>query len=170
MTTVRKTRRPSLRDVRMYWIDGQLKRNGKEVSYEQCFMAIQKKWKEWGNEDALLDSEVYDVVYKDKTYLTKAIPQHLKKEAEKTALKKLTMRMEALKLEKEIVELKEKRDRKNQAQFTKLLNESKPSDYNLEFFQRMKLDFVILAVMSFHPELSEIQIKSIIGNWIVKGL
>ena len=165
--------RVTLKDIRYSWVDGELRKNGIRMTEAQCVFSLQNKHAQFGGKYPLTPKELHDIIYKDRNVYRQKVNaktsaqiqmKKLEAEAKVTDLMKLRMeyQIEALSRKKEEDIIKE--------EVKRLMEESTPQEYNVEMYQRMNPQYVALAIQSLHPELSQQQVRLIIGSWVRRGL
>jgi len=166
-------KRVTLKDIRAYWNNGVIKRDGKEMTIEQTVYALQQKHRKQGNEIPLTQDELYVIIYKDKSiYQQQASPaEELQLKVKKLELEEKRLDMAALKHKYETVAYKNLMLKKEADELSRKLAEtSTPDEFGLEMFQRMAPQYVIMAIQSKHPELNTTHCKLIIGSWVRRRL
>jgi len=165
--------RVRLKDVRVSWVNGELHRNGEKKTELQVSESLQNKHKAQGNETPLTQEELQDIIYKDPSrYRQKLVPE----DDLKVKLKKLELEAKIL----DIRLVREEHKIRQQEQIQKryradvlmkeLMEESNPSMFNIEMYQRMNPQFCYMAIQSVHPDLTEKHCRQIIGSWVRKGM
>lgn len=165
--------RVTLKDIRYSWVEGELHKNGIRMTEAQCVHSLQNKHTQQGGDKPLTPKELHDIIYKDRSIYRQKVNaetaaqiqmKKLEAEAKVTDLMKL-------RVEYQIEALARKKDEERILEEVKrLMEESLPSQYNVEMYQRMRPQYVSLAIQSLHPELTQQQVRLIIGSWVRRGL
>ncbi len=165
-----------LSDVQIYWYGNSMRKNGVAQTKKKVVEILKRKhaklYSHLPEYIPLTTAQADAVIFNDPLREAALVISTAKgrKNTIREQRKLHETEIKKIQEEKKLLVLKEKREAKTATSLVKRLSTTKtPEDFGIAMLTRVPIQYVVAAIMSDYPELSEMQCKLIIGTWVKTG-